>query len=99
MRENGGSHTYHALTTQLERKWSRGLSFMGAYTWAKSLTDVDETGGVEGGTTIENAFDRRRERGDAQYFASSPLHLDSDLGAACGPRQSAVDRWGLRLPR
>ncbi|MBL8292025.1 MAG: carboxypeptidase regulatory-like domain-containing protein [Bryobacterales bacterium] len=71
MRENGGTHTYNAVTVQLERKWSRGLSFMGAWTLAKSLTDVDEIGGVEGGTTIENAFDRRRERGDAQY---SPRH-------------------------
>jgi len=66
-RENGGSQTYHALTTQLERKWTRGLSFMGAYTWAKNLTDVDEISGVEAGTVIENAFSRTRERADAQY--------------------------------
>lgn len=71
MRENGGSQTYHALTTQVERKWSRGLSFMGAWTWAKNLTDVDEIGGVEAGTVIENAFDRNRERADAQY---TPRH-------------------------
>jgi hypothetical protein len=71
MRENGGNHIYHALTTQVERQWRGGLSYMAAWTWAKSLTDVDETGGVEGGTTLENAFDRRRERGDAQY---SPRH-------------------------
>ena len=44
---------------------------MAAWTWAKNLTDVDETGGVEGGTTLENAFDRRRERADAQY---TPRH-------------------------
>jgi hypothetical protein len=42
-----------------------------AWTWAKNLTDVDETGGVEGGTTIENAFNRSRERGNAQF---SPRH-------------------------
>ncbi|MCC6586188.1 MAG: carboxypeptidase regulatory-like domain-containing protein [Bryobacterales bacterium] len=71
MRENGGNQIYHALSTQLERKWSRGLSFMGAWTWAKNLTDVDEISGVEAGTTLENAFDRRRERGDAQY---TPRH-------------------------
>jgi hypothetical protein len=47
------------------------LSYLAAWTWAKNLTDVDETGGVEGGTTLENAFDRRRERGDAQY---TPRH-------------------------
>jgi len=67
MRENGGNQMYHALTTQVERKWTRGLSFMGAYTWAKNLTDVDEISGVEAGTVIENAFNRSRERGDAQY--------------------------------
>jgi hypothetical protein len=44
---------------------------MGAWTWAKNLTDVDETGGVEGGTTLENAYDRARERGDARY---TPRH-------------------------
>ncbi|MBK9169805.1 MAG: carboxypeptidase regulatory-like domain-containing protein [Bryobacterales bacterium] len=71
MRENGGGQTYHALNTQLERKWSRGLSFMGAWTWAKSLTDIDEVSGVEAGTVIENAFDRVRERGDARY---TPRH-------------------------
>lgn len=71
MRDNGGTQTFNAFTTQLERKWSRGLSFMGAWTISKNLTDVDETGGVEGGTTIENAFDRRRDRGDAQY---TPRH-------------------------
>jgi hypothetical protein len=105
LRENGGSHTYHALTTQLERKWSRGLSFMGAYTWAKSLTDVDETGGVEGGTTIENAFDRRRERGDAQYsprhrFISTviwelPVGRGKALLTDGGPLAAVIGGWQL----
>jgi hypothetical protein len=71
MRENGGNQIYHALTSQLERRWTNGLSFMGAWTWAKNLTDVDETGGVEGGTTLENAYDRARERADARY---TPRH-------------------------
>jgi hypothetical protein len=71
MRENGGNQAYHAMTTQLERKWSRGLSFMGAWTWAKNLTDVDEIGGVEAGTVIENSFNREREWADAQY---TPRH-------------------------
>jgi hypothetical protein len=71
MRENGGNHIYHALSTEVERKWQRGLSYSIAWTWAKNLTDVDETGGVEGGTTLENAFSRDRERANAQF---SPRH-------------------------
>jgi hypothetical protein len=71
LRENGGSHIYHALSTEVERKWQGGLSFQAAWTWAKNLTDVDETGGVEGGTTIENTYNRARERGNAQF---NPRH-------------------------
>ncbi len=103
MRENGGSHSYHALTTQLERKWQKGLSFMGAWTWAKSLTDVDEIGGVEGGTTIENAFNRARERGDAQYsprhrFISTliwelPIGRGKRLLGSGGPLAAAIGGW------
>ena len=107
MRENGGNQIYHALSTQIERKWQRGLSFMAAWTWAKNLTDVDETGGVEGGTTLENAFDRARERADAQYtprhrfistviwelpFGSGkPFLSDGGLASGC-VRRMAIER-------
>lgn len=104
-RENGGNHIYHALTTQVERKWQKGLSFMGAYTWAKSLTDVDEIGGVEGGTTLENSFNRARERGDAQYtprhrFISTgiwelPIGRGKRLLSNGGPLAAAVGGWQL----
>ena len=105
MRENGGNHTYHALTTQLERKWQRGLSFMGAWTWAKSLTDVDEIGGVEGGTTLENTFNRTRERGNAQYaprqrFISTaiwelPVGRGKRLLSNGGPVAAVIGGWQL----
>ena len=67
LRENGGNHIYHALSTEVERKWERGLFFQASWTWAKNLTDIDETSGVEGGTTLENTYNRARERGNAQY--------------------------------
>jgi hypothetical protein len=69
--ENGGGHTYHALSVQLERRAERGVYFQTNWTWAKNLTDVDETGGVEGGTTLENSYDRQRERGNSQF---TPRH-------------------------
>ncbi len=105
MRQNGGNHIYNALTTQIERKWQRGLSFMGAWTWAKSLTDVDEIGGVEGGTTIENAFNRTRERGDAQYAPRHriistiiwelPIGTGKRLLSSGGPLAFVVGGWQL----
>ena len=37
MTYNGGWSSYNALTTKLEKRWSRGLYFLGSYTWQKSL--------------------------------------------------------------
>ncbi|MFN0170601.1 MAG: carboxypeptidase regulatory-like domain-containing protein [Bryobacteraceae bacterium] len=71
MNENGGNQIYHALSTEVHRKWSRGLSFQSAWTWAKNIADVDEQGNTEGGPVIENTFNRARERSDVQF---SPRH-------------------------
>jgi hypothetical protein len=71
MYENGGSQIYHSFTTEVQRRFSKGLSFQAAWTWAKNLTDADEVGITEGGPTIEDTYDRLRERGDAQF---SPRH-------------------------
>lgn len=78
---------------------------MGAWTWAKSLTDVDEIGGVEGGTTIENAFNRVRERADAQYnprqrFISTliwelPIGRGKRLLGNGGPLAAAIGGWQM----
>lgn len=37
MTYNGGWSSYNALTAKLEKRWSRGLYFLGSYTWQKSL--------------------------------------------------------------
>ena len=37
MTYNGGWSSYNALTTKLEKRWSRGLYFLGSYTWQESL--------------------------------------------------------------
>jgi carboxypeptidase family protein/TonB-dependent receptor-like protein len=63
--DKGGSHDYHGLTLEAERRFSKGLFFQIAYTAARDLGD---TGGnaANGGiytTPIENPFDLARERG------------------------------------
>jgi outer membrane receptor protein involved in Fe transport len=37
MTYNGGWSEYHALTTKLEKRFAKGLYFLGSYTWQKSL--------------------------------------------------------------
>ncbi|MBI3698312.1 MAG: TonB-dependent receptor [Acidobacteria bacterium] len=36
-----GSSTFHSLQMKVERRVASGLSLLGAYTWAKSLSDAD----------------------------------------------------------
>jgi hypothetical protein len=55
---------YNAGTVRVEKRWSRGLSFMANYTWAKSLgygSEVYGTPGQESG--IQDPLDKRLERG------------------------------------
>jgi hypothetical protein len=55
-----GNSTYHALQTKLEKRFSSGLSFLGAYTWSKTISDADQIAGLgPGGQTYYN---RRLEK-------------------------------------
>jgi hypothetical protein len=63
--ETGGRHNYHALSTNLDRRFQRGLSYQVAWTWAKSITDTELAS--EGGPTLENAYDRTRYRGNSRW--------------------------------
>jgi hypothetical protein len=38
-----GRLSYNAMAVKLEKRFSRGLTFLSAYTWSKTLDNVDET--------------------------------------------------------
>ncbi len=69
--ENGADSRYNSLQVQLSKRMANGLSFQSAWTWAKSLSEVDDNGDAELNTLIENAYDRRRDRADVY---SVPRH-------------------------
>jgi hypothetical protein len=69
--ENGANSSYDGLQTQVTKRMSRGLMFSSTWTWAKSLSEVDDTGNAETNTQIENPYDRRRDRGNVY---SVPRH-------------------------
>ncbi len=69
--DNGANMLYSGLQTQVQKRFSKGLLFSSAWTWAKELADVDDTGGFELNTQIENAYDRRRDRANVY---SVPRH-------------------------
>jgi Carboxypeptidase regulatory-like domain len=66
---NGGWQNYNALSAEVTRSFRHGLSYEGAFTWAKNLTDDDDIpgNGIEGGVTAEDTFNLSREYGNALY--------------------------------
>lgn len=64
--DNGANHNYHAFTIEAERKMSNGLFFQSSYTWARDVGDATEG-------SIENPFDRRRERAVDQNIPTHRL--------------------------
>lgn len=62
--DNGAFSSYSGLQTQVTKRFSRGLQFSSAWTWAKQISEVDDTGNADLNTRIEDAYDRRRDRAD-----------------------------------
>jgi len=69
--DNGANSLYGSLQTQVQRRWHRGLLFRSTWTWAKELSDTDDTDDFELNTTIEDTYSRRRDRGNVY---SVPRH-------------------------
>lgn len=68
--DNGASQSYNGLQATFAKNYGSGLTFNGGWTWAKDLTDAQDTGGFSS-QTIENQFNRRAERGNNQV---TPQH-------------------------
>ncbi len=56
-----GKAAYHGLLLKLERRFSNDLTLLAAYTFSKSISDVESTQNAN--QLLQNAFDRRSERG------------------------------------
>ena len=68
-RDSGGTAFYNALQTEANRRFKDGLTFTGAYTWAKNINDVGgpnptSFGGETGNGRVLDAYDRANSRGN-----------------------------------
>jgi hypothetical protein len=67
--DNGGSDSYNALELTVQKKLGKNLTFSSGFTWAKDLTDTQDTGGGGGsfaGQLLQNQFCRTCERANNQ---------------------------------
>lgn len=74
--ENRVLSNYHSMQVRLEKRFSRGLSFLGSYTWGKALTESPDhlsTSGAGAGLDVgtfrepQNPNNLRAERGPAEF--------------------------------
>jgi hypothetical protein len=66
--ESDSNSNYHALQVQLNKRYSHGIQFTTAYTWSHTIDEVSDLFDLAGARTLpQNSFDRRSERGDANF--------------------------------
>lgn len=69
--DNVGNSNYNAMTLKMEKRFSKGLSFLASYTWSHSIDDVSfNIGGFE-----QNTFDLRAEKASADRDSRHRLVL------------------------
>ena len=69
--DNGANMLYSGLQTQVQKRFSGGVMFTSTWTWAKEISDTDDTDDFELNNTIEDTYSRARDRGNVY---SVPRH-------------------------
>ena len=70
--------SYHGLTTKLEKRFSRGLSYRMNYAWSKSM----DLNSQWGGTSAQNSLDKRGSIGALRLSQGAYLQRGHGLAAA-----------------
>jgi hypothetical protein len=95
-----GNGSYNAGTIKLEKRYSRGLTLMSAYTYAHAIDNVAEALTSAGGQELQDNYDLRRNRGNSTFdlrhvfVASAVYELPFGRGKRWMNRRGPVD-WVL----
>lgn len=95
------SSTYHSLQTKAEKRFSNGLSFLGAYTFGKSIDEQSQASlGFDNSTGARNQYDYRSEKARSDYdithrFVVSYTYELPFGRTLHGFAKAAVDGWQI----
>ncbi len=99
-----GNSIYHSLQVKLERRFSQGLTFLSAYTWAKSISGPTDIGGQVGGGSfigsVQDLYNLRGERSisgfdQTQRFVVTVLYDVPFFKNARGAKGALLGGWQL----
>ena len=95
-----GDSSYHALQTELRKRFSHGLSLRGVYTFAKTLDDGDSLNQTTAGNApglVSNPFDLAADKSLATFHVKHAAVVDALYALPFGRGAhfaSALGRWG-----
>jgi len=95
--QSDGNSIYHALQARLVRRFSRGMSMNGLYTFSKSIDDASTIGGGIA-VVAQNPFDLSAERGLSSFDQRHTLNLTYVLESPVGGPRAILHsyRWAER---
>lgn len=68
--ESDADSFFHSLQLQLNKRFSRGIQMTTAYTWSHVIDEASDIFDLNGAPALpQNSFDRRAERGNANFDA------------------------------
>jgi hypothetical protein len=95
LREPGASGSYNALVTRMEKRFSKGFTFLTSYTWSHNIDN--NTQSLDAGfANVANVYDRRAERGNSNldirhnFTSSFTWELPFGRGRAFGSSWNGV---------
>jgi len=98
-----GDSSYHALQIDLRRRFSRGLSLRGVYTWSKTLDDGDSVNQTTAGNApglVSNPFNLRADKGLATFDVRNVAVINALYALPFGqgqPLANGLQGWTSRL--
>ena len=91
---SGAASVFHALQLQINRRFARGVSLMGNYTWSKSIDNAASIGGA-GQLVVQDDNNFRAERGLSSFDVRHRMNVNYVLNLPFGPGRKYLAEAGL----
>jgi hypothetical protein len=92
--ESDANSTYHSLQLTVSKRFAHGWTFMSAYTWSHAIDDVSDLFRLGGAEALpQNSFDRRAERGSANFDVRHRFVSHAVWELPFAPNRRWLGRW------